>query len=112
VDGYTFTPGPNDASGLNDSHFGNAVAFWPYNGTHVAVFHDDVVVTKFGGGTFDFVQFVAGWIGGFEVPFTVTAQPGGAVANFTPDGLVDGPGGSWTSRRSRCRRSASRGSPA
>jgi len=94
VDGYTFTPGPNNASGLNDSHFGNAVNFWPYNGTHVALFHDDVVITKDGGGSFDFVQFdFAGWVGGYEVPFTVTAQPGNTVANFTPDGLCDGPGG-------------------
>lgn len=94
VDGYTFTPGPNNSSGLNDSHYGNAVAFWGYNGTHVAVFHDDVVMTKEGGGTFDLVSFdFSGFPVGAEVSFTVTGQPGNVVANFDPDGIVDGQGG-------------------
>lgn len=94
VDGYTFTPGPNNDSGFNDSHFGNAVTFWPYNGTHVALFHDDVIMTKEGGGPFDLMSFdMAGFPTGNEVTFTVTGQPGNVVATFTPDGVVDGVGG-------------------
>jgi hypothetical protein len=94
VDGYTFAPGPNNNSGFNDSHFGNAVDFWPFNGTTVMVNHDDVIMTKAGGGSFSLASFdLAGWPVGFEVPFTVTGQPGNVTQVFTPDGLVDGPGG-------------------
>ena len=71
VDGYTFTPGPNDNSGFNDSHFGNAVEFWGYNGTHVMYHHDDVIMTKEGGETFDLISFdFAGFPNDAEVTLT------------------------------------------
>ena len=93
VDGFTFTPGPNNDSGLNDSHYGNAVDFWGYNGTHVMSHHDDVVMTR-AGGTFDLLMFdFTGFPMNAEVAFTVTGQPGNIVANFTPDGFCDGLGG-------------------
>lgn len=93
VDGFTFTPGPNNSSGLNDSHYGNAVIFWAYNGTHVMCHHDDVIMTKEDGSAFSLSSFdFAGFPGG-EATFTVTGQPGNIVATFTPDGLVDGIGG-------------------
>ncbi len=90
--GFAFTPGsiPDE----NESHAGNAVEFWGYNGTHVGVWHHDMVLTREGGGPFDLEEFdFSGFPTDFEVPFTVTAQPGNVVANFSPDGLVDGPGG-------------------
>ena len=94
VDGYTFTPGPNNFSGFNDSHFGNAVTFWMWNGTTVMANHDDVIMTKSGGGSFSLVSFdFSGWPLNAEKPFTVTGQPGNVVVTFTPDGIVDGPGG-------------------
>ena len=94
VDGFTFTPGPNNNSGLNDSHFGNAVNFWGFNGTHVMDQHDDVIMTKANGSTFSLSSFdFTGFPQGAEVPFTVTGQPGNIVVTFIPDGLVDGSGG-------------------
>jgi hypothetical protein len=94
VDGYTFTPGPNNASGFNDSHFGNAVSFWMWNGTTVMASHDDVIMTRFGGGSFSLVSFdFSGWPVNAEIPFTVRGQPGNVVVTLTPDGIVDGPGG-------------------
>jgi hypothetical protein len=93
VDGYTFTPGPNNAGGFNDSHFGNAVTFWGWNGTTVMYNHDDVIMTKAGGGSFSLVAFdFAGFPPNAEVAFTVTGQPGNVTQHFTPDGVVDGPG--------------------
>ncbi len=90
--GFEFTPGPIPDD--NESHVGNAVEFWGYNGTHVGVWHHDMVLTREGGGPFNLESFdFSGFPTDFEVPFTVTAQPGNVVANFTPDGLVDGPGG-------------------
>ena len=90
--GFAFTPGPNPDE--NESHVGNAVDFWGYNGTHVGLWHNDMVLTREGGGPFNLVSFdFSGVPTDFEVPFTVTAQPGNVVANFSPDGLVDGPGG-------------------
>lgn len=90
--GFAFTPGPIPDD--NESHVGNAVEFWGYNDTHVGVWHHDMVLTREGGGTFNLVSFdFSGFPTDFEVPFTVTAQPGNIVANFSPDGLVDGLGG-------------------
>ncbi|MCH7812777.1 MAG: PEP-CTERM sorting domain-containing protein [Planctomycetes bacterium] len=90
--GFAFTPGPIPDD--NESHVGNAVEFWGYNGTHVGVWHHDMVLTREGGGPFDLVSFdLSGFPTDHEVPFTVTAQPGNVVANFSPDGLVDGAGG-------------------
>ena len=90
--GIAFTPGPIPDD--NESHVGNAVEFWGYNGTHVGVWHHDMVLTREGGGAFTLESFdFSGFPTGFEVPFTVTAQPGNVVASFSPDGLVDGLGG-------------------
>ena len=90
--GFAFTPGPIPDE--NESHVGNAVEFWGYNGTHVGVWHHDMVLTREGGGPFNLESFdFSGFPTDFEVPFTVTAQPGNVVANFSPDGLADGLGG-------------------
>ena len=90
--GFAFTPGPIPDD--NESHVGNAVESWGYNGTHVGVWHHDMVMTREGGEAFDLFSFdLSGFPIDHEVSFTVTAQPGNVVANFTPDGLVDGPGG-------------------
>lgn len=90
--GFAFTPGP--IPDQNESHVGNAVESWGYNGTHVGQWHHDMIMAPEGGGLFDLVAFdLAGFPTDNEVSFTVTAQPGNVVANFTPDGLVDGFGG-------------------
>ena len=90
--GFAFTPGPIPDD--NESHVGNAVEFWGYNGTHVGQWHHDMVMTRAGGGLFDLVSFdLSGFPDDHEATFTVTAQPGDVVANFAPDGLVDGSGG-------------------
>ena len=91
-EGFVFTPGPNPDD--NESHVGNAVEFWGYNGTHVGLWHNDMILTREGGEPFNLASFdFSGVPTDFEVPFTVTAQPGNVVANFSPDGLADGPGG-------------------
>ncbi len=90
--GFAFTPGPIRDD--NESHVGNAVEFWGYNGTHVGLWHHDMVLTREGGGPFNLESFdFSGFPTDYEAPFTVTAQPGNVVANFSPDGLVDGAGG-------------------
>lgn len=94
--GFDYTPGPNNASGLNDLHM-SSEGFHPYNGTTVGTTHDDVVLTKNGGGVFSLQQFdMAGWSNGNEVAFSVVgirqAMPN-IVANFAPDGVVDAIGG-------------------
>ena len=90
--GFAFTPGPIPDD--NESHVGNAVESWGYNGTHVGLWHHDMVMTREGGGSFDLFSFdLSGFPIDNEVSFTVTAQPGNVVASFTPDGSVDGPGG-------------------
>jgi len=95
--GFDYTPGPNDASGLNDLHISNQEVFGPWNGTTNGRSHDDVVLTKVGGGSFSISQFdFAGWDSA-EVAFAVTGQYalGGSISQgFTPDGISDGPGGS------------------
>jgi len=90
--GFAFTPGPIPDD--NESHVGNAVEFWGYNGTHVGVWHHDMILTREGGGSFNLESFdLSGFPTNFEVPFTVPAPPGNVVANFSPDGMVDGLGG-------------------
>ncbi len=95
--GFNYTPGPNNASGLNDLHIGNQLTFTAYNGTTVGGSHDDVVLTLVTGGVFSLQQFdFAGFPNNTEIAFSVTGTlfgGGNVVANFTPDGLVDGPGG-------------------
>jgi hypothetical protein len=95
--GFNYTPGPNNASGFNDLHMGNALNVFPYNGTTVGVTHDDVVLTQVGGGSFSLQAFdFAGWPNGSEITFTVTGVRADATTitqTFTPDGLVDGQGG-------------------
>ena len=94
--GFDYTPGPSNP-GINDLHVTNQESFWSFNGTTVGGTHDDVVLTKSGGGTFSLSSFdFAGFPSGNEVPFTVTGLRGDAttiVQGFAPDGLVDGPGG-------------------
>jgi hypothetical protein len=94
--GFTYTPGPNNAGGFNDLHIGSANIF-PYNGTTVGVTHDDVILRHATGAPFSLQAFdFAGWPVGSEIPFSVVgalAGGGAIVANFTPDGIVNGPGG-------------------
>lgn len=54
--GFTFTPGPNDTSGINDMHFHNMDGFGDNGGTNLGT-HDDVVMTKVGGGVFSLSSF-------------------------------------------------------
>ena len=55
--GFAFTPGPIPDD--NESHVGNAVEFWGFNGTHVGVWHHDMVLTREGGGSFDLESFAS-----------------------------------------------------
>lgn len=90
--GFAFTPGPIPDS--NESHVANAVEFFGFNGTHIGVWHHDMVMTRADGRPFDLVSFdFSGFPIDNEVSFIVIAQPGDVVAAFSPDGLVDGPGG-------------------
>lgn len=92
--GFVYGIGPLNE--FQDLHIGSQ-NFFPYNGTTVGVTHDDAVLTKVGGGTFSLQSFdFAGWPINNEMPFTVTGTffgGGTIVKNFSPDGLVDGPGG-------------------
>jgi hypothetical protein len=94
--GFNYTPGPDNSSGFNDLHMGNAVSDFPYNGTTVGVSHDDVVLSRVGGGTFSISQFdFAGWPSA-ELPFRVVGNlfgGGQLFGSFTPDGVSDGLGG-------------------
>jgi MYXO-CTERM domain-containing protein len=54
--GFLFTPGPDNDSGLNDLHFHNEDGFG-LNGTINMGTHDDVVMTRLGGGTFSLLGF-------------------------------------------------------
>lgn len=54
--GFTFTPGPNDDSLLNDLHFHNEDGFG-LNGSQNLGTHDDVVMTRVGNGTFSLLGF-------------------------------------------------------
>lgn len=95
--GFDYTPGPNNTSGLNDLHISNQEGYGPWNGSTNGRSHDDVILSKVGGGGFTLNQFdFAGWEGG-EVAFSVVGYyvGGGSITqNFTPDGISDGPGGS------------------
>ena len=94
--GFEYTPGPNNFSGFDDLHITNQETFWSFNGTTIGGSHDDVVLTKVGGGTFSLQSFdFAGFPGG-EMPFSVVgtyADTTTITQNFSPDGLLDGPGG-------------------
>lgn len=89
--GYNYTPGPNNASGLNDLHMDNG-SVGPWDGTTGGGTHDDVVLAEVGGGTFSMQGFdFAGFAGG-EMPFNVVGNlfGGGTItAFFTPDGISD-----------------------
>lgn len=94
--GFNYTPGPSNPSGLNDLHISNAESFWSFNGTTIGGSHDDVVLTKANGGTFSISSFDYAGFPGSEVAFRVVgvrADSSSIFASFTPDGLVDGPGG-------------------
>lgn len=94
ADGFNYTPGPDNSSGLDDLHIDNGQV-GPWNGTASGGTHDDVVLTKAGGGTFSLFSFdYAGFQNG-EVSFRVVGelQGGGQVfASFTPDGISDNTG--------------------
>lgn len=97
--GFEYAPGPNDPSGLNDLHIINEEIGLghPSNGTTVGVSHDDVVLTKIGGGAFNLASFdFAGWTVNKEKRFQVTGEymGGGTVSVvLDPDGICDGTGG-------------------
>jgi hypothetical protein len=95
--GFTYTPGPNNASGLNDLHIGKDDVNLASNGTTIGCSHDDVILSNATGAPFSLQAFdFAGFPTGKEIPFSVVGNlvGGGVVnANFTPDGIVDGIGG-------------------
>lgn len=86
--GYTFTPGPNDTSGLNDLHFHNQDGIGD-NGTTNLGTHDDVVMTKVGGGTFSLSAFdFAGFISETSVDLVGILSGGGSLnVSFVADGV-------------------------
>jgi hypothetical protein len=94
--GFSYTPGPNNASGFNDLHI-SSEGFWSYNGTTVGGTHDDVILRKATGAPFSLQAFdFAGFPINSETSFSVVGNlvGGGVVsANFTPDGITDGIGG-------------------
>ncbi len=97
TNGFNYTPGPNNLSGANDLHITNGdPSQAPGNGTTTGGTHDDVVLTEATGGLFSLQQFdFSSFATNFEVPFTVAGMTSGGgmvMANFTPDGLVDGNG--------------------
>ncbi len=90
VSEFLFTP-----LELTDSHYGNAVVWWGYNGTHVTGYHQSVLMEREDGGEFDLVAFdYAG--PSFEAPITVTAS--NASVDFIPDVLLDYERRAWNSR--------------
>jgi len=54
--GFTFSNGPNNDSGLNDLHFHNQDGIGDNGSTHLGA-HDDVVMTRNGGGAFSLLGF-------------------------------------------------------
>lgn len=83
--GFDFTPGPLNS--LNDLHFGNA-NYNTIGSTTELLSHEDVIMTKAGGGTFSVQQFL--WGSSFEEEsfFTVEGElfGGGTVSQvFNPD---------------------------
>jgi len=91
---WTYTPGPNNDSGFNDLHIAwDSPPTAPSNGSTIGGTHDDVILSRTDGQPFSLISFdFAGFTPGGEVPFTVIANTG-SIANFTPDGIVDGVGG-------------------
>jgi hypothetical protein len=85
--GFTFTPGPDDSSGLNDLHFHNENGIGDNGTIHLGT-HDDVVMTMIGGGSFTLLRFqFQGWNVEPE-DFNVSAvlEGGGVVSvDFFPD---------------------------
>ncbi len=78
---------------LTDSHYGNAVEWWGYNGTHVTGYHKSVLMEREDGGAFDLIAFDYAGFPQVEFPLvTVTASNGSSVDLFA-DGQSDGPGG-------------------
>jgi len=90
--GFSFTPTGNTSFG--DVHAGNSIlGGWAYNGTTVLAGHDEILMQALDESTFSLVQFdLSGFAPNTEVPFSVVAS-NGVTQHFTPDGLVDGPGG-------------------
>jgi hypothetical protein len=98
--GFLFTPGPINNFGpidnrFNDLHISNQFPGDSFNGTTVGITHDDLIMTKVGGGTFSLQSFdFAGFPLNKEVPFLVTGavlgDPTPIIQTFTPNGLVDG----------------------
>ena len=115
-EGFNYTPGPLfGSSGFNDLHISNVKPGDSFNETTIGITHDDVILTKVGGGTFSLQRFdFAGFPMNDEVPFVVTGILGDystITKPFIPDGLVDGVGGvddfqtfylddTWTNLRS------------
>lgn len=110
--GFHYIPGPLIAnlSNSDDLHIvnGDASFLSPYNGTTVGVTHDDVILTKVGGGAFSLQSFdFAGARTDKEVSFTVTGDRDGfpaitqtfnligpgCLVGCLVDGKVDGIGG-------------------
>ena len=77
---------------LTDSHYGNAVIWWGYNGTHVTGYHDSVLMEREDGAEFDLVAFDYAGPPVVEAPITVIAS-NGSIVGFIPDGQTDGPDG-------------------
>lgn len=89
--GVDCCPGPLNS--FNDIHAGNAFGSYAYNGTTVLSSHNDLILTRTDGMPFAMTQFdFAGFPGGTEPAFSVTAQPSGVSHTFTPDGVIDGGG--------------------
>jgi MYXO-CTERM domain-containing protein len=81
--GFLFTPGSNNDSGLNDLHFHNEDGFG-LNGTINMGTHDDVVMTRVGGGTFSLLDFqFQGNITEPESFFLHGVREGGATFSVT-----------------------------
>src|SRR4051794_1522933 len=72
--GFTYTPGPNNASGFNDLHI-SSETFWSYNGTTIGGTHDDVILRHATGAPFSLQAFdFAGFPNGTEKSFSVVGD--------------------------------------
>ncbi len=87
VSGFLFTP-----VDLWDSHYGNSISWWGYNGTHVTGYHQSVLMERADGEEFDLVAFDYAGPPGIEAPITVIASNDSSI-DFIPDGQSDGIGG-------------------
>ena len=92
--GFHYKPNPASGTSFNDLHISNAKTDSSYNGTIVAITHNEGILTKVGGGAFSLQSFdFAGFPKDKEVPFLVTGDLGGSTLitqTFYPDGKVDG----------------------